>query len=77
MRCKRGAVIIVLSLMVGLGFGWVGAGAEGAVANGPSAVVQGADYNFGSVPAGKDILHDFVIKNTGNQTLKIESVKTS
>ncbi len=77
MRCKRGAVIIVLSLMVGLGFGWTSASAERPMTSGPNAVVEGADYNFGSVPAGKDILHDFVIKNTGNQTLKIESVKTS
>ena len=53
------------------------ADAGGTAAKGPNAVVEGADYNFGSVPAGKDVLHDFVIKNTGDTTLDITSVKTS
>lgn len=75
MWSKRGLFVIIGCLMMVLSSGWTIA--EGAAPKQPTAVMEGADFNFGSVPAGKDVLHDFVIKNTGNAMLRIESVKTS
>ncbi len=43
----------------------------------PMIEVDKADMDLGSIPAGnkKSIKHSFIIKNTGDDTLKIEKVK--
>lgn len=42
----------------------------------PSAFIEAATYDFGTVLEGVDIIHDFTIKNTGDADLKIISVKS-
>ena len=42
----------------------------------PRAVFEEPEYDFGSVYAGKNVVHEFVIKNIGDAPLVIESVKT-
>ena len=44
---------------------------------GPKITVDNADFNVGIVIKGtqKSIKHTFIIKNTGDDTLKIEKVK--
>ena len=51
---------------------------QGAMAadNGPVAQLTEGTFDFGSVSAGQGILHDFILKNTGDATLEITSVKT-
>jgi len=41
----------------------------------PVAVPQSDTYDFGEVLAGKDVIHDFIIKNTGDADLEIKDVK--
>ncbi|NOY68140.1 MAG: DUF1573 domain-containing protein [Deltaproteobacteria bacterium] len=52
---------------------------QGAMAadKGPVAQVSEDTFDFGSISAGQDILHEFIIKNTGDAPLEIPSVKTS
>ncbi len=40
----------------------------------PVASVPSAGYEFTSVPDGEKIIHEFIIKNTGDSVLKIENV---
>lgn len=40
----------------------------------PVAVVEAA-YDFGMAFEGSDVTHDFIVKNTGNADLEIQSVK--
>lgn len=47
-----------------------------AADTGPIAQMTEDTFDFGSIPAGQDILHDFIIKNTGDAPLEILTVKT-
>ena len=42
----------------------------------PAAALPEPGYVFDSVPEGVDVLHDYLIRNTGTATLNIEKVKT-
>ena len=41
----------------------------------PAAVIENVSYDFGSVYAGVDVIHDFVIQNKGDADLEIKDVK--
>ena len=41
----------------------------------PVAVIEAGTLDFGEVFEGTDVTHDFLIKNTGDADLKIQSVK--
>lgn len=43
---------------------------------GPRAAVENQVHDFGSVYAGRDVIHAFVIENTGDEPLIIKSVRT-
>lgn len=49
-----------------------------AVANepAPKAVAETDSYEFGTVLEGNDVIHDFVIKNTGDAPLEIQNVRS-
>jgi hypothetical protein len=38
----------------------------------PKAVVDELEYNAGEIPQGKPIIHDFIVKNTGDKPLEIK-----
>lgn len=38
----------------------------------PKAVVEEYVFNAGEIPQGKTIVHDFIIKNTGDKPLDIK-----
>ena len=42
----------------------------------PKAVAEIDSFDFGTVLEGKDVIYDFIIKNTGDALLKIENVRT-
>jgi|WetSurSiteA1Bulk_404760.scaffolds.fasta_scaffold157844_1 hypothetical protein len=42
----------------------------------PTAVVESGSYDFGITFEGKEVLHDYIIKNTGDVVLEIQSVKS-
>ncbi len=42
----------------------------------PKAVAPTESYQFGTVLEGNDVIHDFVIQNTGDAPLDIENVRT-
>ncbi len=42
----------------------------------PKVEIESLSYDFGSVFEGNDVIHDFVIKNTGDAPLDIEKVRT-
>ena len=49
-----------------------------AVANepAPKAVAETESYDFGTVLEGNDVIHEFVLKNTGDAPLEIQTVRT-
>ena len=42
----------------------------------PNAEVEGTVHDFGTVLEGTDVVHGFVIKNTGDAALEIKNVRT-
>ncbi len=38
----------------------------------PKAVVNEYGFNAGEIPQGKAIVHDFIIKNTGDKPLEVK-----
>jgi len=42
----------------------------------PKAVASTESYQFGTVLEGNDVVHDFVIQNTGDAALDIKDVRT-
>ena len=51
-------------------------GAENNLSVTPSVSVSQPQYNFESVVEGTQVIHDYVIQNTGATTLEIQKVKT-
>ncbi|MFH1155880.1 MAG: hypothetical protein V1793_18885 [Pseudomonadota bacterium] len=43
---------------------------------GPMASVPGGEYRFDPAPEGTAVTHDYVIRNKGDATLRIDNVKT-
>ncbi len=41
----------------------------------PIAVIEADTYNFGEVYERTDVIYDFIIKNTGDVDLEIQTVK--
>ncbi len=69
----RGAITIMMLLAILI----VPAAATAAQKDGqPRAVVENRDYDFGTVYAGNNIIHSFVIQNQGDAPLEIGSVRT-
>ncbi len=46
-----------------------------APANQPSIQVKNPDYNFGEIMEGSEVEHEFTVKNTGKEPLKIARVR--
>lgn len=46
-----------------------------APVSGPVAVTPETVHSFGSVLEGEDVLHDFVVRNTGTEELHIQKVE--
>lgn len=44
--------------------------------NQPNVVIPDSSYKFDQIPEGTKVVHDFVIKNTGEAPLQIQKVKT-
>ena len=40
----------------------------------PVAVLEAAAYDFGTTLVGSNVIHDFIVKNTGDVDLEIKSV---
>ena len=62
--CLIAAVLVLLPLM------------PGAAAAAPNAEIEAAVHDFGTVLEGTDIVHGFVIRNTGDAALEIKNVRT-
>lgn len=45
--------------------------------SGPKAIVPQHEFNFGSVPQGQKVEHEFVLRNTGDQDLVIQRIAPS
>ncbi len=50
--------------------------AEGPSVPAPKAVFPEKQFEFPSVLEGAEVRHDFVVQNSGSETLKILTVKT-
>lgn len=44
--------------------------------NGPNAVAPEPSFQFKPVLEGEEVVHDFIVRNTGTEPLVIEKVKT-
>ena len=51
-------------------------GSDEATQGSPVAEVFNAAYQFGTAVEGSEVVHDFIIKNTGTAPLHIYKVKT-
>ncbi len=67
MKFGLGAILICLLLIP----------AAPALAEGPRIVLESGDFDFGSVYAGRKVEHTFRFKNSGDQPLMIERVRSS
>lgn len=75
---KRAALYAILALMTTLTAGLPATAStpqEAAAATGPQAVVEEAIHEAGTVVRGRDIVHDFVIRNQGDAPLNITDVR--
>ncbi len=54
---------------------WVSIGVSAAQAE-PVAVAPEPSHTFPSVVEGKEVVHEFVIQNKGDETLEIQKVQT-
>lgn len=77
-------MVVIITLILMLGAAEAGAGevekkesSSQAVVDSPRAVVEGSKFTFQPVPEGTKVIHDFVIKNSGNENLLIEKVQTA
>lgn len=67
---------IVQISVIGLLIGWFGCGAAAAAADLPAVVVPSPVYRFEPVIEGAEIVHEFVVRNTGSAPLEIQAVET-
>jgi len=75
-RWKLLCATVLFSLLMGNTAVKAGNGPDAAATGSPVAIVNERSFTFSPVPEGTDVVHDFVIKNTGTAPLKIEQVKT-
>jgi hypothetical protein len=59
---------IVIAVMAVILFGIISSAANAM----PKAVVEEPVFNAGEIPQGKAIIHDFIVKNTGDKPLEIK-----
>ena len=64
MKNKKGVVAVVAAIL----FAVISSAANAM----PKAVVDEPVFNAGELPQGKAIIHDFIIKNTGDKPLEIK-----
>jgi hypothetical protein len=61
---KEGVIVIVAVILLAV---------ISSTANAtPKAVVDEPIFNAGEIPEGKTIIHDFIIKNTGDKPLEVK-----
>jgi hypothetical protein len=48
---------------------------SGTPQDAPVIQISEATYDFGEVPEGGELVHDFIVKNTGRTELRIEQVR--
>ena len=72
MKYKFAVVCISLILLVGLSVVAYGGMEEGQA----KAVISKNVFEFQPVLDGTEVIHDFVIQNTGTATLEIEKIET-
>lgn len=70
MRNRFCLILLIVSLAV-VGFMAPVQADEGT----PVAVVENAEFDFGAVYEGLDVVHDFIIQNKGDADLEITDVK--
>lgn len=66
------AMTLFIALFASAAFGAADAEGQGA----PDAVVPDAEFQFPPTVEGDEVIHDFVIKNTGTAPLEIQKVQT-
>jgi len=69
-------VLICFSLVLACLAASVATASNTAPENRPKAVAPDSIYQFQPVLEGEDIVHDFIVRNTGTAELVIENVKT-
>jgi len=65
MKKSVGVMAFVLFTAVLLGAGTLDAA--------PRATIASPGFDAGEIPQGQDILHDFIITNTGDETLTLKA----
>ena len=75
MKVGRIWVVAVVCLVFQMGLQTTLAKEDAAPAKAPSLQVTQSTYEFEKVVEGQDVIHDFLIKNTGEGRLDILNVK--
>lgn len=68
-------IIFIVSLVLFLGVMLAGYPCEAEAA--PSLFIEKNVYDFGTIMEGRDMPHDFLLENRGNETLKILKVRSN
>jgi len=76
MKFKRSLLIVIAGCMLFFAAGASSFGAGQKDAESPSAYFPERYYKFKQVVDGAEIMHDFILQNKGDATLKINKVTT-
>ena len=74
MKLKRSFIIVIATCMLFSATGSFGAGQKNSES--PSAYFPERYYTFKQVVDGTEIMHDFILQNKGDATLKVNKVTT-
>lgn len=74
MKLKRSFIIVIATCMLFSAAGSFGAGQKDSKS--PSVYFPERYYTFKQVVDGTEIMHDFILQNKGDATLKINQVIT-
>ncbi len=74
MKLKKSFIIVIATCMLFSAAGSFGAGQKNSES--PSAYFPERYYKFKQVVDGTEIIHDFILQNKGDATLKINKVTT-
>jgi hypothetical protein len=76
MKLKRSLLIVIAGCMLFFAAGANSFGAGQKDPESPSVYFPERHYTFKQVVDGTEIMHDFILQNKGNATLKINKVTT-
>jgi hypothetical protein len=67
----------ILMILLSVGFSVAAAAQQNTTATPETIQLSETSYNFGKIAQGKPVTHNFIITNTGKDSLKLDNVQAS